>query len=138
MRTVVDTNVVAYYLLGNPQFGAEARDFWKSLSEPLAPAVWEAELANVVWMSVRLGVLPSVDGTTKLNLARHLGIHTVATRALWHGALLRSIETGVAVYDTLFVELAERERAPLVTFDQRLLKNWPNVARRPADALRTD
>jgi hypothetical protein len=40
-------------------------------------------------------------------------------RALWHGALLRSVETGVAVYDTLFVELAEREGAPLVTFDQR-------------------
>ena len=133
MRAVVDTNVVAYYLLGNPEFGAEARDFWKNLSEPLAPAIWEAELANVVWMSVRLGVLPNVDGITKLNLARHLGIHTVATRALWHGALLRSIESGVAVYDTLFVELAERERAPLVTFDQRLLKHWPAIACRPAE-----
>jgi predicted nucleic acid-binding protein len=48
--------------------------------------------------------------------------------------LLRSVETGVAVYDTLFVELAEREHAPLVTFDQRLLRNWPTVACRPADA----
>jgi predicted nucleic acid-binding protein len=54
-------------------------------------------------------------------------------RALWHGALLRSLETGVAVYDTLFVELAEREGAPLVTFDQRLLKNWPAIACRPAE-----
>ena len=133
MRAVVDTNVVAYCLLGNPQFGAEARDFWQSLREPLAPAVWEAELANVVWMSVRLGVLPSVEGTAKLHLARHLGIHTVATRALWHGALLRSVETGVAVYDTLFVELAEREQAPLVTFDRRLLERWPTLARRPAE-----
>jgi predicted nucleic acid-binding protein len=133
MRAVVDTNVVAYYLLGNPQFGAEAREFWKSLREPLAPALWEAELANVVWMSVRLGVLPSVEGTAKLRLARHLGIHTVATRALWHGALLRSVETGIAVYDTLFVELAEREQAPLVTFDRRLLEGWPALARRPAE-----
>jgi predicted nucleic acid-binding protein len=48
--------------------------------------------------------------------------------------LLRSVESGVAVYDTLFVELAEREGAPLVTFDQRLLKNWPAIACRPADA----
>jgi predicted nucleic acid-binding protein len=133
MRAVVDTNVVAYYLLGNPQFGTEARELWQSLREPLAPAVWEAELANVVWMSVRLGVLPSVEGTAKLHLARHLGIHTVATRALWHGALLRSVETGVAVYDTLFVELAEREQAPLVTFDRRLLARWPAVACRPAE-----
>jgi predicted nucleic acid-binding protein len=133
MRAVVDTNVVAYYLLGNPQFGAEASELWQSLREPLAPALWEAELANVVWMSVRLGVLPSVEGTAKLHLARHLGIRTVATRALWHGALLRSIETGVAVYDTLFVELAEREQAPLVTFDRRLLERWPDLACRPAE-----
>ena len=131
MRAVVDTNVVAYYLLGNSQFGAETREFWQRLREPLAPSLWEAELANVVWMSVRLGVIPSVEGTAKLHLARHLRIHTVATRALWHGALLRSVETGVAVYDTLFVELAEREGAPLVTFDRRLLKNWPAIACRP-------
>jgi predicted nucleic acid-binding protein len=85
-------------------------------------------------MAVRLGVISSAEGTAKLHLARHLGIHTVATRALWHGALLRSVETNVAVYDTLFVELAEREGAPLVTFDQRLLKNWPAIACRPADA----
>jgi predicted nucleic acid-binding protein len=78
-------------------------------------------------------VLPSVEGTAKLHLARHLGIHTVATRALWHGALLRSVETGVAVYDTLFVELAEREQAPLVTFDRRLLERWPALACRPGE-----
>jgi predicted nucleic acid-binding protein len=87
-------------------------------------------------MSVRLGVLPSVEGTAKLHLARHLGIHTVATRALWHGALLRSVETGVAVYDTLFVELAERERTPFVTFDQRLLRSWPTIACRPSALAR--
>ena len=40
----------------------------------------------------------------------------------------------IAVYDTLFVELAEREEAPLVTFDRRLLKNWPAIACRPAQA----
>jgi predicted nucleic acid-binding protein len=41
-----------------------------------------------------------------------------------HGA--RGLEDeylGVAVYDTLFVELAEREQAPLVTFDRRLLES---------------
>jgi predicted nucleic acid-binding protein len=134
MRAVVDTNVVAYYLLGNPLFEADARGFWEGLREPLAPALWEAELANVVWMSVRTGVLAAPEGLAKLHLARRLGIHTVATRALWHGALVRSVQTGVAVYDTLFVELAERERVPLVTFDQRLLKTWPRIARRPADA----
>jgi predicted nucleic acid-binding protein len=133
MKAVVDTNVVAYYLVGNAQFGAEAKRFWESIRDPLAPAIWEAEIANVVWMAIRARVLPEAAGSAKLRSARRLGIHTIETRALWQGALRRSVQSGVAVYDTLFVELAERERAPLVTFDQRLLKTWPTIARRPGE-----
>lgn len=135
MKAVVDTNVVAYFLLGNPEFDDEVRRFWEGVRDPLAPAIWEAEIANVVWMSIRAGVLAEADGFAKLHLARRLGIHTITTRALWHGALMRSVQSEIAVYDTLFVELAEREAAPLVTFDQRLLKRWPGIARRPADAV---
>lgn len=134
MKAVVDTNVVAYYLLGSTEFDAEVRRFWENVRDPLAPAIWEAEIANVVWMSIRAGVLPEATGPAKLHLARRLGIHTIATRALWHGALIRSVQSGIAVYDTLFVELAEREDAPLVTFDRRLLKSWPEIACRPAEA----
>jgi predicted nucleic acid-binding protein len=134
MKAVVDTNIIAYYLLGNAEFGGEVRSFWQKVSDALAPGLWEAEIANVVWMSIRAGVLPEAGGPAKLHLARRLGIHTIPTRSLWHGALLRSIQTGIAVYDTLFVELAEREQAPLVTFDQRLLKKWPAIARRPREA----
>jgi predicted nucleic acid-binding protein len=133
MRVVVDTNVVAYYLLGNPLFESETQEFWGGLREPLAPALWEAELTNVVWMSIRAGVLEAAEGLTKLHLARRLGIHTVATRALWHGALVRSVQTGIAVYDTLFVELAEREGVALATFDKTLLRSWPQIAQRPGD-----
>jgi len=46
--------------------------------------------------------------------------------------LLRAHQSGVAVYDTLFVELAARERLPLATFDAALLRVFPNIAARPA------
>jgi predicted nucleic acid-binding protein len=133
MRVVVDTNVIAYYLLGNTEFNAEVRRFWDHVDDPLAPAIWEAEIANVFWISIRAGVLSEASGPKKLRLAARLGINTVVTRTLWHGALLRSVRSGVALYDSLFVELAERERAPLATFDERLLRRWPAIAHRPAD-----
>ena len=50
MRAVVDTNVVAYFLLGTEPFVDEARRFW------------EAELANVVWMAIRSGIIEAHDG----------------------------------------------------------------------------
>lgn len=131
MKTVVDTNVVAYFLLGTGPFVSETALFWRSVKAPVAPALWEAELANVVWMAVRTKVLSPEDAPKRLSLAAALGIETVSNRSLWHGALARAVKSGVAVYDTLFVELAARENALLATFDARLLKSFPQIARRP-------
>jgi predicted nucleic acid-binding protein len=133
MSYVVDTNVVAYYLIGAGDFADESRAFWRSAGELLAPLSWEAELANVIWMAVRAGRIAKAEGSFKLELAARLGINSVAVRALWQGALARALASDVPAYDTLFVELAEREEVPLVTFDRKLLTAYPAVAKRPKD-----
>lgn len=135
MRAVVDTNVVAYLLLGTEAFVNESRACFEHVATPLAPAHWEAELTNVVWMAVRAGVLPAVEGQVRLGLARRLGIESVATTTLCQGALLRAIESGVSAYDTLFVELAARSACPLLTFDKAVLKAFPDIARRPRELV---
>jgi len=131
----VDTNVVAYYLLGTQPFAREARRFWQAVDHSLAPALWEAELANVLWMAIRTGVLSAESGQKRLGLTARLGIRSVPSRRLWRGALARAVSSGVAVYDTLFVELAIRERLPLVTFDSKILGAFPEVAKRPEALL---
>jgi len=135
VRAVVDTNVVAYFLLGTPRFLDEARHFWRAVDDPIAPAIWEAELTNVVWMAVRAGILPPDEGSKRLDLAARLGIHSIPSRTLWQGALYRSIESGIAAYDTLFVELADRKHLPLATFDRRMLVAFSGIAKRPGDLL---
>lgn len=122
VKVVIDTNVIAYFLLGTPKYVVETRTFWNHADELIAPAVWEAEIANVVWMAARTGIV-SRD-------------HSVNSRTLWHGALIRALDSGVAVYDTLFVELADRESAHLATFDQKVLKAFPAIAKRPRDIVR--
>ena len=133
VNAVVDTNVIAYLLLGTEAFVDEARSCLESLTNPLAPAHWEAELTNVVWMAVRARVLPASEGPVRLGLARRLGIESVATATLCQAALLRSIVSGVPAYDTLFIELAARAACPLVTFDKALLKAFPDIAIRPRE-----
>jgi predicted nucleic acid-binding protein len=133
VKAVVDTNVVAYFLLGTPKFADETRAFWNQAEELIAPALWEAEFGNVVWMAARSGVVTHADATGKLVLAGRLGIQSVSNRTLWHGALTRALQFGVAVYDTLFVELADREDIALVTFDDKLLKTFPSIAKRPRE-----
>jgi predicted nucleic acid-binding protein len=133
VKAVIDTNVVAYLLLGTDAFIDESRACFEQVATPLAPAHWEAELSNIVWMAVRKGVLSAADGPVRLGLARRLGVESVATATLCQGALLRAIESGVSVYDTLFVELAARSACPLLTFDKAVLKAFPKIARRPRD-----
>ena len=132
MKAVVDTNVIAYLLLGTAPFAAAARRCFESTTERLAPAHWEAELDNVLWQPVRAGVLPPAEARPRLHLATQLGIETVPTQSLASAALVRSIASGISVYDTLFVELAQREQCPLLTFDRALLRQFPSIAASPA------
>ena len=48
MKAVVDTNVVAYFLLGTAGFVDEVKACFRAVSNPIAPAHWEAELTNVL------------------------------------------------------------------------------------------
>ena len=89
-RPVVDTNVVAYLLLGTEQYVEEARTFLATLDEAWAPALWEAELANVLWMAMRNKILTIEDALSRLALTDGLGIHAVPNRVLWQGATVRA------------------------------------------------
>lgn len=131
MTAVVDTNVVTYYLLGTELFVDEVRNFWRTVDEAWAPVHWEAEFANAIWMAVRTGVLPNDEGHQKLDMAARLAIQSVPIRSLWQPALTRAVNSGVAVYDTLFVELAAQRRLKLATFDKDILKKFPEIAKRP-------
>lgn len=136
MKAVVDTNVIAYFLLGTDGFREECERFWSDVHEPVAPASWEAELTNVLWMATRKGFLELPEALYRLELARGLAIRSVSVSNLWSGALVRAHASGLAAYDALFVELAEREGIPLVTFDEAVIKAFPRVAMRPGK-LRT-
>lgn len=135
MSVVVDTNVVAYYLLGTEPFTEEVGGFWLQARTVSAPSSWSAELTNVIWMAVRTDALSLEQGQQHLSLASRLGIRSVPPRTLWHRALTLAVQSGVAAYDTLFVALAQREKVPLVTLDAQVLKAFPDVAIRPGEAL---
>ena len=112
VRAVVDTNVVAYLLLGTEGFAQESRRFIGLPDEGIAPAVCEAEVANVVWAAVRQGVMPLDEGGKRLTAAARLRIRSVSIQSLWHGALFRGVRAGVAVHDAPFVEAVREALAP--------------------------
>lgn len=135
LRAVVDTNVVAHLLLGPDPFLREVEPFWAANLVTTAPSHWQAELANVIWLAVRSGGIDPARARDQLALAASLKIQTVSVSRLWAGALSASLTTGVAIDDTLFIELAVQRNCPLATFDQAVLRAFPGIAARPRDLL---
>ena len=133
MTVVVDTNVIAYFLLGTEPYADECAAFWKSVGDVWAPASWQAEVVNVLWMAVRQNIITPDESARRLRMAARLGIHSIPVRHLWRGALMRSIDSAISSYDSLFVELAHRKKLKLATFDRQLLRVFPAVAKRPSD-----
>jgi predicted nucleic acid-binding protein len=131
----VDTNVAAYLLLDTEPYAASCERFFAALRDGIAPSTWEVELGNVLWLAARSGVLPEPEALARLRLSRRLGITSVPPGDLCQGALLRSIQSGIAVYDSLFVEVAIRTGRRLATFDRALLRAFPDIAARPDDLL---
>ena len=74
LRVIVDTNVVAYYLLATEPFVDEVRAFWHHPLDPAAPTLWEAEMSNVLWMAARTGLIDKPGALRRLGLAARLGI----------------------------------------------------------------
>jgi predicted nucleic acid-binding protein len=115
-----------------PHF-VEAERFWSRNLAVAAPALWEAELVNALWVALRIGSVEADQGLEKLGLVRGLGITTVPVHDLWQGAFVLAAAHDHPSYDTLYMELAQRLDVPLVTFDERLLEKFPGIAVRPGN-----
>ena len=133
MRAVVDTNVVAYCLLGTEPFYGETRGFLRGLDEAHAPDSWRVEILNVMWRAVKAGAVTARSAMERLRLAEGLVTHTCPLPLLRDEAMGLAVLHSHPAYDTVFVALAMREGIPLATWDERVLRRFPDVARRPRD-----
>jgi predicted nucleic acid-binding protein len=134
-RYVVDTNVLAYYALSTVPFIEEVSVLFSEPFELIAPDSWYQEFLNVVWQTIRFQGISLDHGLELLEEVESLLNWSVPVGSLWREALVSAEENNCTTYDTLFVVLAEREHCNLLTYDQRLLTAFPEVANTPEQVL---
>jgi predicted nucleic acid-binding protein len=87
----------------------------------IAPAVFAAEVANALWKYVHAGQLGVVNVVSRLRHALAIPDELEPlTQAGAAAALEAAIYADHPVYDMIYICLAEREGAALVTADRRL------------------
>lgn len=86
----------------------------------LVPDLFWAECANTLWKAVRAARLPAAEASAALNAVIQLGIPSVPCVELAEKALEISLRHERSFYDSLYVALAVRSSAQMITADERL------------------
>ena len=118
---VLDASAAIRVITGDP-VASQWRDQLKKAPLVLAPELMLSEVANTLWKLQRGGNLNGLDPQTLLADARDLVDQIEPNRHLQVEALALACHLDHPFYDCLYLALARREAAQLLTADQRLEK----------------
>jgi predicted nucleic acid-binding protein len=123
---VVDTNVIAYLLLGGEKT-PQARAVLQKDPVWTAPILWRSEFRNVLAYYIRQGTLMFTDALQLMAEAELL--FQEEEYHVESGQVLRLVSSSrCSAYDCEFIALAKHLNIPLVTSDAQILTEFPDTA----------
>ena len=123
---VVDTNIIGYLFLSSEQSLMAERALKKD-SEWAAPILWRSELRSVLARYIRRNLINLehaqhiMDGALELLRGREYEVSS-------YEVLRLASESNCSAYDCEFIAAANDLKAPLITVDRQLLREFPGVA----------
>ena len=121
MSWVVDASVAVKWVIPET-LSAQADRVRDGADDILAPDLLLVEVANALWRKTAAREISAREADIAFDLVRRSGVDLHVTTALVPRAMDLARRLGHPVYDCVYLALAERERAPLITVDQRLLR----------------
>jgi len=126
MKYVIDSSVGVKWVIPEVDSAKALRlrdDYRNALIELLAPDFYPFEVANSITRAERQGRITQAEGAVALrDTLTHLP-QLENVLALLPRAYAISSQTKSAVFDCLYVALAERESCKLITADHRVINN---------------
>lgn len=126
---VVDTNQIAYLLIGGDSTDAVRRVFIKD-SAWSAPLLWRSEFRSILAQYIRRDELSLSQARRMQTMAEELLAgreHLSSSDKILHLVL----KSRCSAYDCEFVALAMELHVPLVTSDKQILREFPKVSVSP-------
>lgn len=121
MTWVVDASIAIKWVI--PEILSEAADRLRDGDDDfVAPDLLLVEVANALWRKTTAKEISPREADAAFDLVGQSGIDLRPTGPLLPRAMDVARRLDHPVYDCVYLALAERERAALVTADQRLLR----------------
>jgi len=118
MRFVVDASVAVKLLVDEPDSDA-ARELAASGEELHAPRLMASEVANALWRKARLGQIERAHAAAALAWLPDMPIHWNDDETIGADAVRLALALDHPVYDCMYLALAHRIGATVVTADRR-------------------
>jgi|ERR1700722_14690975 len=111
-------------------FEDESNDYTDTILENLknttaiVPTIWPLEVANVLLLSKKNKRITAVQSASFIDalLALPIVIDQSTTSRAMHSIFVLAGQLDLTIYDAAYLELAIRERIPLLTLDKLLIK----------------
>jgi predicted nucleic acid-binding protein len=116
---VVDASVAAQWVL--EQNGSARAGMLRSEGDLIAPSLVASEIGSAIWKAARRGTISLTDALVAIETAILPFAALIPDEELRMRALSIAMELDHPIYDCFYLALAERERAPLISADKRLL-----------------
>jgi predicted nucleic acid-binding protein len=116
---VIDASIAVKWLVeedGTPEALAI-----RTTADLLAPDVFVAECANVLWKKVRRGELRREEASVAARLLERADVELVPTRPFLAAATTLAIDLDHPAYDCFYLAIADAQDCRFVTADDRLL-----------------
>ena len=120
MSLIVDASVAVKWLTDEDD-SAIAEAVYLQGADLLGPDLLLAEVGNALVKKYRHGLVSQQAALQAIDAVPRYFRRLVSTVELAERATALAIELGHPIYDCFYLALAERERAPLVSADRKLL-----------------
>lgn len=131
---VVDTNVLAY-LHFDTIHSEEAQLVHEIDPEWASPTLWRSEFTNVVSMYLRMQIINHQSALDALDFAKQTIGDREYTISVYQ-VLELVMESSCTSYDCEFVALAMDQQTKLITYDKKILNQFPSIAITAADFIK--
>ena len=120
MRFVVDASVAVKWLVEEPDSDA-ALELAESGEELHAPRLMASEVANALWRKARLGQIERADASAALAWAPDMPVRWSDDETVSADAVRLALALAHPVYDCMYLALAHRIGAVVLTADRRFV-----------------
>jgi predicted nucleic acid-binding protein len=131
---VVDTNILAHFWLPADQSQTIEKVFEKS-SNWVAPLLWKSEFRSVLSLYLRKGLIDIAKAIMIMEKAElQMKEHQFDVNSTQVLDLV--LKSACSAYDCEFVALADDLNTQLLTFDNKILTSFPEIAVHPDEFLK--